>query len=160
VMGILGLVLPIVMLPFVGIVSAIAIPAYLSQKGRTINKAIGFNLTNQMDALVSDYEKGKELGFDQPAIHASMERILQTTQERNPLNPQAPAFRFAISLVSASSEEEAAQQAEAEARAAGEVVYVLAFPPDSQRPGYLAGAVKLDAPVNGSGITTKVVSLP
>lgn len=159
VMGIVGLVIPILMLPFVGIVSAIAIPAFLSQKGRGVNKAIVNNLTNQMGPLATEYEKGKEVGLDLPAIHASLEQILQATQERNPANPQTPAFRYSISIVSASSMDEAEQKAEAEATTAGEVVYVLAFPLDPQQPGYLAGAAMLKVPVNGLSVTTKAVTL-
>jgi hypothetical protein len=159
VMGIVGLVLPFLLLPFVGILSAIAIPAFLSQKGRAINAEITSNLTHQMEVLTAEYQKGKEVGLDQSTIQASMEQILQGAQEHNPADPQAPAFRYAISIVSASSTEEAAQNAEAEATTTGEVVYVLAFPTDPQQPGYLAGAAMLKMPVNGSSVTSKAVSL-
>ena len=159
VMGIVGLVAPVLMLPFVGIVSAIAIPAFLSQRNRAVDKVISSNLVNRIGALASEYEKGKEVGLDQPAIQASLEQILQAAPERNPANPEAPAFRYSISIISASSEEEAKQQAEAEANTTGEVVFVLAFPPDPQQPGYLAGAALLKAPINGSKTLVQAVTL-
>jgi hypothetical protein len=158
-MGIAGLVLPFFLLPFVGILSAIAIPAFLSQKGRAVNAVITNRLTSQMEALANEYEKGKEVGLDQPAIQTAMERLLQGAPERNPVNPKAPAFRYSISIVSASSTGEAAQKAETEATTLGEVVYVLAFPADPQQPGYLAGAAMLKVPINGSSFITKAVTL-
>jgi uncharacterized membrane protein len=159
VMGIAGLVMPLIMLPFVGIVSAIAIPAFLHQQQRAVNKVISNNLMSQLDTLVSEYGKGKEVGLDQPAIHASLERILRAATERNPANSEAPAFRYSIAIVAATSEEEAAQQAEAEATTTGEVVFVLGFPADPQQSAYLAGAAMLKVPADGSNTTTHAVTL-
>lgn len=159
VMGIVGLVLPILMLPFVGIVSAIAIPALLTQRDRAVNKAISGNLGKQTDALLAAYDHAKEVGLDQPAIHASLEQALRAAQERNPVNPQAPAFRYTIPVVSASSGEEAKQQAEAEATTPGEIVFIVAFPPDAQHPGYLAGAARLKVSGRAASTTTRVVTL-
>jgi hypothetical protein len=112
-----------------------------------------------LGTYTSEYKKGKEGGLDQSAIRVSMEQILQASQERNPINLEAPAFRYSISIVSASSEEEARQQGEAEATTMGQVVFVLAFPPDPQQPGYLAGAAVLKAPANGSCSTSQAVTL-
>jgi hypothetical protein len=159
VMGIAGLVMPLIMLPFVGIVSAIAIPAFLHQQQRAVNKIISNNLRSQLDILVSEYGKGKEVGLDQPAIHASLERILQAAKERNPVDSKAPAFRYSIAVLAASSEAEAAQLAEAEATTIGEVVFVLGFPADPQKSAYLAGAAVLKAPIDGSSTTSHAVTL-
>lgn len=159
VMGILGLVMPILMLPFVGVVSAIAIPAFVQQKNRAVDKVITNNLMSQLGALVSTYEQSREVGLDQPAIQAALEQVLRSAPERNPANPQAPAFRYAISIVAAASEEEARQQAEAEVTSTGEVVFVLAFPPEPQQPGYLAGAARLKAPIDGAITTTRAATL-
>ena len=159
VLGIIGLVMPILMLPFIGIVSAIAIPALLQQRGRAVGKVISANLTSQMEQLIGEYYKGKEVGLDQPAIHASLEHALQASQERNPLNKEAPAFRYSISIVSAQSTEEAQQQAEAEATTEGEIVFVVSYPTESQQPGYIAGAAKLKTPLNGSNIISRGMTL-
>jgi len=159
VMGLVGLVLPVLLLPFLGIASAISVPAYLSFKGRAMDKAVTATLERQLMILVDEYRKGGEVGLDQPAIQAAMEGILQAAPERNPVNPQAPAFRPSIAIVSAASPEEASQLAQAEATVPGEIVFVLSFPPEPQQFGYLAGAAARKMPVNGSLTTSQVVTL-
>jgi type IV pilus assembly protein PilA len=159
VLGIVGLVLPVLMLPVVGIVAAIAIPAYVSHKDRALDQIVVANLGSELNTLVEAYQKGKEVGLDQPALQASLESLLQSAQEKNPVNPQAPAFRYSISVVSAASAEEAEQYAQEEAATLGEVVFVVAFPPEPQQPGYLAGAALLKMPVNGSITTSQAVTL-
>lgn len=64
--GIIGLVLPVVMLPFVGIVSAIAIPALLVQRERARELAVQRNLEQ---------------------IHARAEAAVLAWQSRNPGQP-------------------------------------------------------------------------
>ena len=55
--GIIGLVLPFFMLPIVGIASAIAIPAFLGQRGRARDKAAMSNMIGTMPDLVEEYDR-------------------------------------------------------------------------------------------------------
>lgn len=159
VLGIIGLILPVLMLPFAGIVAAIAIPAVLAQRGRAVSKVISFNLGTRMEQLAAEYSKGKEVGMDQPTIHASLEQAVQAFDERNPVNPAAPAFRHTISIITASTQEETLQQAEAEAEVEGQMVFVVSYPSEANSHGYLAGAAKLKVPVNGSSIVSQSMEL-
>jgi hypothetical protein len=159
VMGIVGLVLPLLMLPFLGIVAAIAIPAYLSYQGRAMDKVVTATLEKQLHALADEYEKGVEVGLDQPAIQAALESLLQAAPERNPVTPKSPAFRYTIAIHAATSPEEAERMAQAEASVPGEIVFVLSFPPEPQQPGYLAAAAALKLPINGASTISQAVTL-
>lgn len=158
-LGIIGLVLPVLMLPFVGIVSAIAIPALLAQRGRAVSKVLSATLAARMDELTMEYGKGMEVGLDQPAIHAALEQAVQASTERNPVDPATPAFRQTISIMAASTQEETRQQAEAEALSEGQIVFVISYPSDANPHGYLAGAAKLKFPVSGSSTVSQSVEL-
>jgi len=95
--GIIGLVLPILMLPFIGIVSAIAIPALLGQRERAREIAVHANLNAirlQADAAL------QTLQAKAPAEVPSQEAILQALRKdpsvqalKNPFLPAAPAFQ-------------------------------------------------------------------
>jgi type II secretory pathway pseudopilin PulG len=95
--GIIGLVLPVLMVPFLGIVSAIAIPAFLGQQERAREVAVQANL-----------EAARRLAEAEVlAIHArvpgqvpSQDAILRALATdpglqglRNPISPSAPAFQ-------------------------------------------------------------------
>ncbi len=99
--GIIGLVLPVFMLPFAGIVSAIAIPALLMQRERAREVAVQSNLntakaraeaallairTNAPGQTPSQYAIIQALSVD-PAIQAL----------KNPVTPTAPALQHGTS---------------------------------------------------------------
>jgi len=159
VMGIIGLVLWLLMLPFVGIVSAIAIPALLSQRGHARDQAAVSNLTSQLSELVQEYDKGVTTGQDRIAIHSALEKHLGENLLRNPWNMQTPAFRYTIPVVKTESEEQARSLVEAQAEVEGEVVFQVSFPVDPQHPGFIAGAVRLKNVRNGSQIYSRAMEL-
>lgn len=94
--GIIGLVLPLVMLPFAGIVSAIAIPALLSQRAHAREMVLRRNLDLvriRAEALVAAWQAGH------PGQAASQETLLADLLKdpelralRNPVEPGAPAL--------------------------------------------------------------------
>ena len=95
--GIIGLVLPVVMLPFVGIVSAIAIPALLSQRERAREIAVQANLEaarRQAEATVLDINtKTPNQTPSQDAIIQALSRDPLIQGLKNPMTPSAPAFQ-------------------------------------------------------------------
>lgn len=157
--AIIGLVLPILMLPFAGIVAAIAIPAFLSQRERAVSHIMRNNLMNRTGDLVATYERGLETGQDQASIQAALEQILREAPERNPMDKEAPAFRATLTVVDAQSEEEVRLLAENEARTLGEIVFVVSFPSEAQPFAYLAGAGRLRHPVEGSSYVSHGTAL-
>jgi hypothetical protein len=159
VLGIIGLVLWLFMLPFVGIVSAIAVPALLNQQGRARDKAAIANLNARMSELVLEYDDGRAKGQDWVGIHGALEKRLGQATERNPWNMQTPAFRYSIPVVSTESEEQALSLVESQATVEGEVVFQVSFPVDAQHPGFVAGAVRLKNPQSGSHVYSRAMEL-
>jgi type II secretory pathway pseudopilin PulG len=97
--GIIGLVLPVFMLPFAGIVSAIAIPALLSQRARAQEAALRVNfrtVQTKAEALVLDAQAKAP---NQPQEAEALIRGLMADPElaalRNPCDPKAPALQAA-----------------------------------------------------------------
>lgn len=95
--GIIGLVLPVVMLPFVGIVSAIAIPALLVQRERARELVVQGTLETarqRAEAILADLQSRT------PGQVPSQDAIIQDLSKdpglkglKNPYNPSVPAIQ-------------------------------------------------------------------
>lgn len=143
VLGIIGLVMPVIMLPFVGIVSAIAIPALLGQRARAREKAVVMTLNSTLPDLANRYGRALENGTEPGAIKADLEQSLQTSPNlKNPYNPSGPAFTHTVAVITAATEDEVADAARAQATTLGEVTFVMSMPLDPQGPRFVAGAVQ------------------
>lgn len=97
--GILGLVLPVLLLPVVGIVSAIAVPALLAQRARAREAVLRVHFRTvqaKAEALVLEAQAKAP---DQPVAAESIIRQLLAdpglTALRNPYAPEAPALQAA-----------------------------------------------------------------
>ena len=95
--GIIGLVLPVFMLPVVGVVSAIAIPAFLGQRDRAREMAVQANLNvaraQAEAALLASQAKAPTQIPSQDAIIQGLSKDPQILALRNPINPGAPALQ-------------------------------------------------------------------
>lgn len=159
--GIVGLVLPVIMLPFLGIVSAIAIPALLGQRARARDKAAISNMIGRLGELVATYERTRELGISQPETRAQMESQIQgwLQQDKNPWNLQIPAYTAEVQVVEGGfAQGSFAEVAEAYAVEKGQVTFVVQFPRPGSA-GYLAGAVRTGSQGSGQEVTTRVIEL-
>ena len=155
-LGLVGLLLPVVMLPFAGIVSAIAIPALLGQRERARELACTAALRSQVDTLQVAYLRLADR--DRAALIQALERQLATAPGRNVYDPARPACSPVIAVVNASAEDEMQVLLEPLAAVKGQLVFAVGFPPGKDHPGYLAGAVRtgsLNRPV-----LCRVVELP
>lgn len=159
VLGLIGLILPILMMPIAGIVTAIAVPAFMAQRERAASQVMRNNLLNMIGDLATMYGRGIETGQDQPSITASLEQILRSSTDRNPISTDDMAFRQTLAIVEVQSVEEAQQRAEAQANALGETVFVISFPSETHASAYLAGAGRLRRPVNGSAFVSHAMAL-
>lgn len=95
--GIIGLVLPVLMLPLVGIVSAIAIPALLGQRERAREMAVQAMVEaarKQAEVIVADlHAKAPGQVPSQDAVIQALSRDPGIQAFKNPYNPSAPAFK-------------------------------------------------------------------
>ncbi len=185
ILGIVGLCLPIVMLPVAGIVSAIAIPALLSQRARARDKAAISNMVGRFGDLVSQYDQLAETKQSPEEIRGRLEAYLKTStaQDKNPWDIAQPAYRWTITEGGA-TKEDTELVAREKAMAVGQVIFVFTAPvrgrsgfvggglpyavpapddapdaPAQGHPGFIGGAVKVQNMVNGENIVTKVVQV-
>lgn len=156
--GIIGLALPALMLPFVGIASAIAIPALLAQRERAREKAAQARLVEGLSELARVHDQEVELGRGEVERKAALEaRIAElNAQARNPWNPQQPAYAAEVKVLFGSDDPESAAQEAAGER--GQATFLVQFPRPGQA-GFLAGALRASAPGQPERILTKVASL-
>ncbi len=141
--GIIGLAMPVVMLPFLGIVSAIAIPAMLSQRARARDKAAIETMVGRTGDLVAQWDRQREMATPSDQIPAALEAYLKEGADRNPWNPAEPAVNAHLEIVSNLDQDEIGQRAASEAVEKGQAVWVLELP-QAGRPGFISGAVRLE----------------
>ena len=84
----------LLVLAIIGIISAIAIPALLSQRARARDKAALENMTGRIGDLAGQWDKGKEKGLASAAIVTSMQAYLTNTaaKDKNPWDGSQNAF--------------------------------------------------------------------
>ncbi|HJW42859.1 MAG TPA: hypothetical protein VJ463_00260, partial [Geothrix sp.] len=159
--AIIGLVLP-VLLVFTGIIAAIAIPALLGQRGRARDKAAMAALTGTLGDLVLEYDRQVAANAPPSALPGALEAKLKDLgrEARNPWNPAAPPFVYTVGVVEGADADTLAALARARATEKGAPVFLLApSDPAQARQGWLAGAVRLQQPINGESVYTKTVPL-
>ncbi|HJW43372.1 MAG TPA: hypothetical protein VJ463_02880 [Geothrix sp.] len=161
VLGIIGMAWTIFALVYVGIISAIAIPALLGQRTRVRDKAAIENMVGRVGDLVGQYDKLEEEKTAPADIPGRLEGYLRSTTgiEHNPWNPAGPAFDYRIRVVQGLDREGVAQAAESEATTLGQCVFVIEVPPSPGQQGFLAGAVRVREARIPSASRVKVVEL-
>jgi len=132
--GIIGLVLPLLMLPFVGIASAIAIPALLVQRERAREVAVQANLDAARRRAEAEV---LALQAKAPGQIPSQEAVIRALAAdpailalRNPVTPSAPAVQRGTS---------------------GPLGTVLVYPGQEQEGGVTTWSVKFRAVVRQGG---------
>ena len=81
----------LLVLAIIGIISAIAIPALLSQRARARDKAATTNMTGSMGDLIGSYDKAKEEGG---VVATAMGAVITTANltNKNPWDPTRNAY--------------------------------------------------------------------
>ena len=160
VLGIIAMAWTVFALIYIGILSAIAIPALLGQRGRVQDKAAISHMTGRVGDLVDQYDKLREAQTPLPGIPERLESQLRSQHgiDRNPWNPALPPYNFHIQVVQGLDREGVLRFAESQATTLGQPLFVIELPSD-QQPGYLAGAVRVKIPLRGSEVSSKVAAL-
>jgi len=155
----------LLVLAIIGIISAIAIPALLSQRARARDKATISNMTGRMGDLIGQYDKAKEQGLSNTSITAALKKYLVDSAPTD-MNPwDASKHAFASGNLTASTGGATASAAAAAASALGKniaslgVVNFKIIYPGSVNPGYMIGACKVQNAVNKKLYVTKVSSV-
>lgn len=142
----------LLVLAIIGIISAIAIPAMLSQRARARDKAAVDHLAGRVSDLVGRWDKAREGGLSSAAAVASMQTYLQQTITKEP-NPWTTAgastaynltINTSISGKSTASAFTAALAALATTANLGQVQLAVQTP-GANNPGFVGAAVYLYA---------------
>ena len=151
----------LLVLAIIGIISAIAIPALLSQRARARDKASITNMTGRMGDLIGQYDKFKEAGVASTAIVGSMLTYLNATAatDKNPWKPSSAAFSATagVKAGTASTAAGALTLAVNDATILGQPVFRVVLP-TATVPGFMAGAVLVQNKQSDGTLIIKKVS--
>ncbi len=157
----------LLVLAIIGIISAIAIPALLSQRARARDKAAIDNMTGRVSDLVGQWDKSRESGLTAASAITAMGNYLKNTggADKNPWNGTtgAPSTAFDYTMNGATGATASAFATSlaklADTSHLGQARFGYQIPTASGTPGFFGGAVYVQGQINKSNIVTKVSSL-
>ncbi|NWJ42143.1 MAG: prepilin-type N-terminal cleavage/methylation domain-containing protein [Geothrix sp.] len=155
----------LLVLAIIGIISAIAIPALLSQRSRARDKSCIQNMTGRVGDLVGQFDKEKEAGNPFATIVTNLGTYIANTggADKNPWDPATAAFHTAVGTGAATTQAAAVAEIEGKCATKGLVEFVVA-PPGAGTPGFVEGGVLCDnvqanATTAGGKIVGKVTAI-
>jgi prepilin-type N-terminal cleavage/methylation domain-containing protein len=156
----------LLVLAIIGIISAIAIPALISQRSRARDKSSISNTVGRTDDLVGQWDRNKEAGVSDPANVTALGAYLNTTttNEKNPwagMNgaPTSP-FNLAVTSVAGNATASAFDtvvRALASAGNIGQGQFAVQAP-TSSTPGFIGGAVYIQNSISTATGASQIVS--
>ena len=156
----------LLVLAIIGIISAIAIPALLSQRARARDKAAIDNMVGRVGDLVGQWDKFREQGVSAATAITNMGAYLQNTggADKNPWNGTAgappTAFNYTINTATgATASAFAAAVSTLAAGKLGQAQFGYQLPTATGTPGFLGGAVLVQNKVQNKNTVVKVSSL-
>ncbi|HET6329488.1 MAG TPA: hypothetical protein VFF76_01750 [Holophagaceae bacterium] len=155
--GIIGLAMPVLMLPFLGIVSAIAIPAMVGQRARARDRVATEHMMRKTEDLLTQYSRLVHEKTPPEQIPGAMEAWLQEggAKDQNPWNPASPAYDYHIKVFSDLDRDSMGEMAASEATTLGQPVFVIELP-TSSHPGYLSSAIRVRSEVRANPFVNTV----
>jgi type IV pilus assembly protein PilA len=158
----------LLVLAIIGIISAIAIPALLSQRARARDKAAVDNTVGRVGDLVGQWDKFRESGASAGAAITSMQNYLKNTgnADKNPWNgtagAPASAFNTAFNKLTGNATASAfaaAVSGKATNTTLGQAQFGYQLPTNTGAPGFFGGAVYVQNKISNKNVVTKVSSL-
>ncbi|HEU4950484.1 MAG TPA: prepilin-type N-terminal cleavage/methylation domain-containing protein [Holophagaceae bacterium] len=141
----------LLVLAIIGIISAIAIPALLSQRARARDKSATENMVGRVGDLVGQWDKAREAGLTSAQAIASMQTYLANTsgKDKNPWNTTGASAAFNTTFTVYNGKATASAFATAVAGQAVAAnkgqVQIGVQAPAAGLPGFVGGAVYLNA---------------
>ncbi len=164
IMGIIALsVLPVVMI--IGMVSAIAIPALVQQRGRARDRMAMQNVITQSQELAVRCQEVFASGGEEASVVPLLESHLRERAglDKNPWNPAQPAFSYTITVVDDMEREALIDFAKGQATVLGQGTFVLQLPSKPGEPvqhaGHLVGATRIQRLIDDSNVFVKAIDL-
>jgi prepilin-type N-terminal cleavage/methylation domain-containing protein len=152
----------LLVLAIIGIISAIAIPALLSQRARARDKTCIANVDGFVSDGVGQYDKFRELGTMSTAgITTSLSAYLKANHgaDKNPWVPGSPAYDTAVTTTTGVTSQSGMVAAiKTKATTLGQAEFVVQYP-TSTTPGFWGGGVLVQNIVNGSTKYSKATGI-
>lgn len=152
----------LLVLAIIGIISAIAIPALLSQRARARDKTAISNMEGRVGDLIGQYDKFREAGLATGSITTSLGKYLAQTggNDKNPWAPNSAAFDTKVNDAGGlgTSQSAAITAIKGLAKTVGQATFAVQYP-SSTAPGWLGGAVKINGVVQKSNVVAKVSAI-
>lgn len=144
----------LLVLAIIGIISAIAIPALLSQRARARDKVAVMNVTSKIGDLIGQYDKSREEGCTPTSVVYNMLKYIDDTskKDKNPWDSSKKAYGSVIQVVVGATTKSQFETA-IPAPVLGEARMAVQFPTNGI--GFVGGAVKVQNKLNGSTIFKK-----
>ena len=141
----------LLVLAIIGIISAIAIPALLSQRSRARDKGAISNCVSRVDDLVGQYDKFKEAGLTSAGIITSVGNYLvaNTLTDKNPWDNSKPAFA-ALGTLTGNVTKSAFETACVVGPLGEARMYIQT--PGAAGIGFIGGAVLVKNPIGSGGL--------
>ncbi|MBS1767679.1 MAG: prepilin-type N-terminal cleavage/methylation domain-containing protein [Acidobacteria bacterium] len=91
----------LLVLAIIGIISAIAIPALLSQRARARDKAATENAAGRVGDIIGQWDKFREKGYKNASAITSMQNYLKATaaKDKNPWNTTSTPFNTTFTSI-------------------------------------------------------------
>lgn len=150
----------LLVLAIIGIISAIAIPALLSQRARARDKAGISNMVSMIDDGVGQYDKWHEFGSTGAGITTHLDAYLAAThpagKDKNPWNAAAAAYLQTFTSVTGGTK--STFLLAMGAGSLGQAKMYIAYP-SSTLGGWLGGIVKVQNSIDGSLTVRKATAI-
>jgi prepilin-type N-terminal cleavage/methylation domain-containing protein len=150
----------LLVLAIIGIISAIAIPALLGQRARARDKTAVSNCDSVIADGIGSWDRFRESGLAASAAIASVKNaIINThTKDMDPWLTSKPAYLWASGAITAKTTTSGFMSSVV-ASTLGQVKLFHQLPSSGGGPGFIGGAVKLNAAFNGSTTYKKVSAI-
>jgi hypothetical protein len=147
-------------LAIIAIISASAIPALARAKDKAKDKAVINQLNAKIADIVVESDRLVEAGVTPENLPDVLTKKLgEFPKDPNPWNPGEPAYAYTVQVLDAGEASQVENLAIEQARVEGQSVFIVTFPANQGGQGFVAGAARIHAPMNGSKVVSKVVSL-
>jgi len=152
----------LLVLAIIGIISAIAIPALLSQRARARDKAASENAAGRVGDLVGQWDKLREKAYKNTSAITSMEAYLKQTaaKDKNPWNTTSTPFNATFNSFTGkttASQFAASLAAKATSTNMGQGQFGIQVPTGTT-PGFFGAAVYCNGSFKIGSSTTHVYS--
>jgi type IV pilus assembly protein PilA len=151
----------LLVLAIIGIISAIAIPALLSQRARARDKGSISNMTSMIDDAVGQYDKLKEQGLATTSITTQLGAYLgavhPATKDKNPWDASQGAY-YASFAAGTAGTKSVFMNAMGAPGNMGQVQMYIAYPTSTAN-GWVGGVVKVQNKVDGSVVVRKATAI-